>query len=136
MEIYAKRRGNENLEGFARRTSALFGIGNLEERDSSSYVGEVYYLGSALSVELAFGIADNAILTDYDYCIWVNSDGIVTDARNSLDGLIDLLARRMTVNGDSVAWRPSNGKNGPIVFYELDQTAQEFTREQVIVTRR
>jgi hypothetical protein len=136
MDIFVKGREGEKLDIFAARIAELLTFRELQKRESSSYVGDEYFVGTALSVRVTFAVADEADLEGYDFWISIASADIASERVDSLDGLADLLARRLTVNGDSVLRLPSPQKGGPRIFYEFDPTAPQGSRGQVVAIRR
>jgi hypothetical protein len=134
-DIFVKAQEEDTLETFVRRVANLFNLAHVERRESSSYVDEEYYRGIALSLEVTFARADEPDVHGYDF--WINlgpSDPWVEDP-SFLDGLADLLARRMTIAGESVMrLRRSQRKGARNVFYTLSVGALHASRDQVVTT--
>ncbi len=136
MDIFVKGRKGEPLDIFSARIAELLNFRELQKRDSSSYVGGEYFVGTALSVRVTFAVADDADLEGYDFWISIAPADIASESVDSLNGLADLLARRLTVNGDSVVRLPSPRKDGPRIFYEFDPSAPHGSQGQAVAIRR
>src|SRR3974390_1256422 len=99
-DLFVQARGAETLEMFARRVATLLGIRDIERRESSSYVGDEYYKCSALALVVKFGRADEVDLSGYDFWIHLQSSETWIENPGFVDGLADLVARRLTLEGE------------------------------------
>lgn len=135
-DLFVKAQEGEILEVFAHRMAAMLEIGRIERRESGSYVNGEYYKGIALAVVVKFARAEEIELEGYDFWIHLRPSEVWVENPAFVDGLADLLARRLTVRGEHVV-RMTNAErmNSRKIFYELDAAAAQGTKQQV-VTRK
>lgn len=109
-------------------------VGGLERRESSSYVDEEYYKGLALAVVVKFAKADEADLAGYDFWIHLHASEVWIEDPAFVDGLTDLLARRLTLAGEHVV-RMSNAEraHGRKIFYNINEGAQHGSKDRIAV---
>jgi hypothetical protein len=136
--LYIDSGESEGLEEFASRLFALLNLASFEVRYSDNYFGGKYVLGYSLLLGVKVTLADNSEHPDYRYQLtfeppreqWGTAD------RKSLDGLADLLARSLALQGWRIA-RPlgSPRTNEPIMFYRKRATGTESSNDQIEVWR-
>ena len=131
-DLFVKARQGETLHTFADRIASLFDLPSIERRESSNYMDEEYFTGTALSIAVTFARTDDADLVDYDFWIHLRPTGAWVEDRSFVDGLADVLARRLTIAGESVVRLPNaERKGGTKIFYTLNRGAPNASREQV-----
>jgi hypothetical protein len=135
-DLYINSGGFEGLEEFASRLFALLNLTSFEVRNSDNYFGGKYVIGYALRLGVKLTLADDSELPDYRYLLafeppreqWGTAD------RKSLDGLANLLARSLALEGWRIA-RPLgvDGIDEPIMFYRRRATGTETSMDQIEV---
>jgi hypothetical protein len=134
-DLFVSAQDHESLDTFARRMARLLELARLERRESSNYVEGEYYSASTLCLVVMFARADEVDLENYDFWIHLRPTGAWVDDRSFLDGLADLLARRMTIAGENVVRLPeAEREGGRKVFYNLNPDAPHASKEQVTTT--
>ncbi len=121
-----KARGKETLEQFARRIATFLQTGPIERRESSSFVDGEYYKGEALALVVKFAWSDEVDLAGYEFWIHIKSPDASIEHPEFVDGLADLIARRLTLAGEQVV-RIVNaeGLDRRQVFYADGQIVKE-----------
>jgi len=134
-DLFVKAREEETLDEFAHRAAALLQVGSIERRESSSYVGEEYYKGGALSVVVKFARADEVDLEGYDFWIHLQPSEVWIEDPAFVDGLADLLARRLTLAGERVVRMPNaERENSRKIFYAINESAPQGSRGRITTT--
>jgi hypothetical protein len=134
-DLFVKAREQESLQHFACRMAALIEVGNIERRESSSYVGEEYYKGVALSVVVKFARADEVDLDGYEFWIHLQPSEIWIEDPTFVDGLADLLARRLTLAGERVVRMPNAERvNSRKILYGLNESVAQGSKGRVTTT--
>ena len=134
-DLFVKAREEETLEQFAHRVAAFLQVGSLERRQSSSYVGEEYYQGLALSVVVEFARADEVDLEGYEFWIHLHSSEVWIENPAFVDGLADLLARRLTLAGERVVRMPNaERKNCRKIFYAINESEPRCSKGRITTT--
>jgi hypothetical protein len=115
--------------------ATLLDVGKIERRESSSYVDEEYYKGVALSITVKFARADEADLEGYDFWIHLQPTEVWLENPSFVDGLADLLARRLTLAGEQVVRVPdAERKDSRKVFYSINEGAPSGSERRIVTT--
>ena len=134
-DLFVKARQEETLDSFARRMAILLEVGSVERRQSSSSVDEEYYKGVALAVVVKFARADEAELEGYDFWIHLRSSEVWIESPEFVDGLADLLARRLTLCGEHVVRMPNAERvNNRKIFYGIDEAVPPGSKDRITMT--
>ena len=137
-DLFLKSRARESLRDFASRIEKVLNLPALERRESSHYVGGEYFRCAALAIEVTIALSDESDLDDYAFWIVLEPEGAWVVDRAFLEGLADLLARRLTIAGER-AMRLSDSENKPKakrIFYALNPGASHLSDDEVITTER
>jgi hypothetical protein len=119
-DIFVKGHAEETLDQFAERLRPLLGIVELEQRDSSNYVNDKYFVGRALGLEIVFAQSDEEDLDGYEFWIYIRTRAAWIPDSSFIDGLSDLLARHLTLSGEAVVRLPTAHRTGGLkIFYDL-----------------
>lgn len=128
--LFIKAKNGEQLAAFAARTAASLGLTHLERRESSNYIGEEYFQSVALGIKVRFAANDEPGLEDHDFWIHLTADAplehrqyLDRTADPILDGMADLVARRLALGGEDVIRVPN------IAVRDPDQTFIGYTVE-------
>lgn len=134
-DLFVKAQGEETLETFVSRMVKLLELGSVERRTSSSYVDDEYYKSVALGIVVKLSRADEVDLEGYDFWICLRPLETWIENPTFVDGLADLLARRLTVAGEQVVRMPDAEKiNGRKIFYTINEDAPHRSKERIIMT--
>ncbi len=137
-DLFVRAHAGESLDAFAGRMAAVFNLGRVERRESSSYAGEEYFKAASLSVTVKFARADEADLEGYDFWLHLQPTEVWIENPFFVDGLADLLARALTLAGEHVVRivnaerRDSRRK----VFYEIDLKVPRGSKGHVVTTEK
>jgi hypothetical protein len=118
-DLYIGSDNYEDLEAFASRLFALLDVPSFEVRNSDNYFGGTYVLAKSLRLGIRLSLADNSEFSDYNFFLTFSPPPEQWKAdRTSLDGLADLLARSLALEGFRIA-RPLGGDRvgEPKMFY-------------------
>ena len=136
-DLFLRNQMQESLEGFTRRVAALICVHGVERRESSNYLGDEYFAAVVLSLAITFARADEVDLSGYEFWIHLRPTGAWVSDQSFVDGLADLLARRLTIAGESVVRLPNaEHAGGQKVFYALRPGARSASRDQIVTTER
>jgi hypothetical protein len=134
-DLFVKGQRREPLGHFVRRIARLVDLEHVERRESGNYVEGEYFTATTLSLTVRFARADEIDLDGYDFWINLQPTGAWVEDNSFVDGLADLLARRMTIAGESVVRLvTAERKGGRKVFYALNAAAPHASSEQVVTT--
>ena len=134
-DLFVKAREEETLDQFAHRVAAFLQVGSIEHRESSSSIGDEYYKGMALSVMVKFARADEVDLDGYDYWIHLRPSEVWIEDPAFVDGLADLLARRLTLAGERVVRMPNaERENSRKIFYAINESVPEGSKGRITTT--
>jgi len=132
-DLFVKAQMRESLDAFVQRITKVLNLERVERRESSNYVEEEYFAAVVLSLTVTFARADESDLDGYDFWIQLRPSGVWIADRAFVDGLADLVARRLTIAGDTVVRLPNaERKDGPKVFYSLNVSAPPVSRDQIV----
>jgi hypothetical protein len=136
-DLFVKDQAKEGLEAFVGRMAALFGVASVVRRDSGNYIGDEYYVAEVLSLAITFARTDEMDLEGYEFWIHIRPTGLWVPDHSFTDSLADVLARRLTIAGESVVRLPNaEFAGGRKVFYRLRSGARQASKEQIITTER
>ena len=134
-DVFVKAREEETLDSFAHRMATFLEVGSISRRESSSYVDEEYYKGVALSVVVKFARADERDLEGYDFWIHLQPSEVWIEDPSFVDGLADLVARRLTLAGEHVVRMPNaERENSRKIFYALNEGVPLGSKGRVTTT--
>lgn len=116
--------GNLFIRPFSPKTLMEFGqeirrdLGLIEitERESSSYKGGLYLATKSLGVAISLSLTDDADFFEYPFHLSMKADGYWVDEGDAFEYLADLIARKLTLVGYSVARCPDFGCIGATIL--------------------
>jgi hypothetical protein len=135
-DLFVKPRHDETLRDIAHRLAKLLNLSTLECRDSSNYIGGEYFSSTALAIGVTFALSDESDLDEYKFWMVLKPEGVWVDDQGFLEGLADLLARRLTIAGESVVrilnvWSAEHAKR---IFYSRKEGAAHLSDDEVVTT--
>jgi hypothetical protein len=132
-DLFVKARKDESLSEFAHRMATLLDVGQVERRESSSYIDEEYYKGAALAVIVTFAKADEPDLGGFEFWIHLESTEVWIENPLCIDGLADLLARSLTRAGERVVrMRGAERKDNQKLFYAIDEGVPPEAKGRIV----
>jgi hypothetical protein len=118
-DLYIRSDSFKTLEEFAPRLFALLDLPSFSVRFSDNYYGGRYFIAKSLGLTIKLALGDNAELPDYNFWLTFDppSELVGSADRTSLDGMADLLARKLAFEGFDIA-RPMGYRIGePKMLY-------------------
>lgn len=103
-DLYCMARADEGLTKFVRRVADSLALRELEHRSSTNYVGGEYFILRGLCINVTIAYSDHPDLTHWRFWLFLNLDDDVIQSEGStvLEGISDLVARRLTLSGETV----------------------------------
>jgi len=106
--LYIKPANASTLLEFGKNLARELGISGFTEREISNYVDGHYLKAKILGVVFKLCLTDDNDLADYPFWLHMRADGIWIENNDACEGLADLLARKLTVAGYTVARCPDD----------------------------
>jgi hypothetical protein len=126
----------KTLEEFAPRLFALLDSPSFCVRYSDNYFGGRYFIAQSLGLTIKLALGDDSELPDYDFWLTFDPPGDLVGSadRTSLDGMADLLARKLAFEGFEIA-RPLGGYRigAPKMFYRKRPQTNASAADQIEV---
>jgi hypothetical protein len=110
--VFVRRKSDEGLEAFAGTVFDIVGITRGKKRTSSNFVGETYFIGTALAIDLRVALSDEVEFADYDFWLSLKRSGPRIGDDNYLDQCGEVLARLLFLNGYQVCRAINFGRAG------------------------
>jgi hypothetical protein len=84
-----------------------------------------------------FALEDEQDLDGFDYWIHFSPAGVQAPDRSCLDGLADLIARRLTLGGEDVVRLPNAElRGGKQVIYRVERDAKMPSTDRVVTSEK
>jgi hypothetical protein len=135
-DLYIRSDSFKTLEEFAPRLFALLDLSSFSIRHSDNYYGGRYFIAQCLGLTIKLALGDDAELPDYNFWLTFDPSGelIGSADRASLDGMADLLARKLAFEGFDIA-RPLGGCRigEPKMFYRKRPQTTASPADQIEV---
>lgn len=124
----------QTLDSFVAELCHDFGCHGFEERESSNYVEERYFIARILGLEVTVALADEINYQDYQFWISLQPEATGLADVSFLDGIADCLARKLALHGHRVA-RPLSftRQDQGTVYYRPHPSSEAEPRARVIV---
>jgi hypothetical protein len=110
MDLLMKRVPEESLEEVAHEVFALFGIGKFEERFSSHYVDDRYFVGQSNDLTVKVMLTDDGAHADLP--LWIHLEPSGTTPESALQFIELLVKEKLLPRGYSVARLEEFGLTG------------------------
>lgn len=114
--LFIKPRNPKALLEFGQEIARELGLGVITERESSNYRDGVYLSAKCLGVGISLALTDDDNVAEYPFHMSMKADGFWVDDGHAFEWLADLLARKLTLEGYSVARCPDFGRMGAAVL--------------------
>lgn len=101
---------------FGKAICPALGIVGFTERESSNYPDGRYLLAQCLGVSISLAMTDDDDLAEYPFQISFKADGFWIEDGTALEGLADVVARKLTLAGYKVARCPDYGLIGADIW--------------------
>jgi hypothetical protein len=132
--FFVKTSSPKTLQEFGHDMGRELGFGALTERESSNYVDGHYFLAKCLGVEVKISLTDDDDLEEYPFHLCMDADGYWVDEGDAFEAIADLLARKLTLAGYSVARCPDFGRIGAaILHYSIKAGLRGHGRNEIDV---
>jgi hypothetical protein len=129
-DLYIRSDAKEDLEVFAARLFAVLNIPSFSIRESENFHGGRYFTARCLGLTVQLALGDDANLPEYNFWLTFSPPRELsgTADRSSLDGMADLLARKLALDGFDIARPLDAARVGkPVMFYRRQRdTAAEY----------
>jgi hypothetical protein len=93
------------------------GFSVITERESSNYKDGRYLSARCLGVGISVSLTDDDDLAEYPFHLSMKADGYWVDEGDAFESIADLVARKLTLAGYSVARCPDFGRIGAAILY-------------------
>jgi hypothetical protein len=129
------------LDIFVEALKTILGCASWEQRDSSNYIDNKYFLSSVFGLKVTVAIADDDEFGQFDFwmCIEAPMD---TPNKEFLEGVADCVARKLSFNGYTVVCPFDMGRVGSgAMLYQPNPTktvggSDEILIEEINTTNR
>lgn len=114
--LFIRPRTSRTLLEFGQEMARTIGLGEIVERESSNYRDGVYLSAKCLGIGISLALTDDDDVAEYPFHMSMKADGFWIDDGDVFELLADLLARKLTLEGYSVARCPDFGRMGAAVL--------------------
>ncbi|MEO6994912.1 MAG: hypothetical protein ABI273_14990 [Lacunisphaera sp.] len=133
--LFIRTQEQVDLRSFATRIFDLLNIGSAEMRESENYASGEYFKAKVLGVIVKVAVADDSEFPDFQFWINFKADKVWTEEPLWFEGLADLIAKHLALDGFDVARAPSFGSiGGGKVLYTRKASSGEV-KDQLDIRR-
>ena len=129
--LFIRTSSNTDLRSFAAAVFSLLNVANASTRESENYAHGEYVTSQVLGLTVKVARADDSEFPDYQF--WLNfkpTDAWVEES-SSLDGLADVVAKRLALEGYEVARALAFGKIGGAKILYTRKSAEGNVRDRL-----
>ena len=132
--LFIKPRSPKTLQEFGQEIARELGLGEITERESSNYRDGVYLSAKCLGVGISLALTDDDDVAEYPFHMGMKADGFWVDDGDAFELLADLLARKLTIEGYSVARCPDFGRmDAAVLRYSVKPGMRGHGRSEIEV---
>lgn len=133
--LFIRTPSDIGLRSFAATIFSLLNVTSASTRESENYADGEYVTGQALGLVIKVAIADDYEFPDYQF--WLNFKPINAWAAesSSLDGLADVVAKRLALEGYEVAQALAFGRVGGAKILYTRKSTEGSVRDRLDIRR-
>jgi hypothetical protein len=133
--LFVKTHAQYDLRSFAAAVFGLLNVASPSTRESENYADGEYVIGQVLGVAVKIAVADDSEFPDYQFWINFKPSKAWVEEPSWFDGLADLVAKQLALDGHDVARALAFGKvGGAKVLYSRKSSAGSV-RDQLEICR-
>jgi hypothetical protein len=133
--LFIRTPNNIDLRSFAATVFSLLNVANASTRESENYADGEYVTGQVLGLMVKVAIADDSEFPDYQF--WLNFKPINAwgEESSSFDGLADVVAKRLALEGYEVARALAFGRVGGATMLYTRKSTEGSVRDRLEIRR-